>query len=541
MIDGLNDVVEQLAGLDIESMPDAAVRAEYIELMRARDRIEHRRHGSSSAIHRRGIPFENGASSTPAWVQWQTGQRRGEARASLEAGLALETLPLTAKAWAQGEISASAAPAICEGRPNGHEAAYGEVEETLVGYAADRNWRDLRAVIAHVPALRRRARRPRTRRPQRRAPLARSLDRWALRGDLDDLGGTTIDTAMNAAMDDPSPDDLRSPSKRRADALVEICRYFLDHGDLPMEGGEAPHISVAITWDAVATACTATRTSPNLFGPSLSPEQLAELLCDCKTRPRDHRTRQPTPRRRPRTPHRAPLDPPRRRRTRQGLPLPRLRPKTPPVQGPPRRPVGPRRRNQRLQLRPALQLPPRRHPQTRLDQHLRRHHLHRLGTRRHPRRQYLATAANAAVANTNAAGPPGDSVTHGGLSGSQGGLVKTHTRACRRIALAGALLMTGALLGTAVVPALASGSGRGTAAVKVMPDAAIDGCDVLLDAPAGHHCLLPWPNDAFTVARGHPPVAGSTSRRPSTRPTSKGVHVDTTAAEQGRRVLARAP
>ena len=59
MIDGLNDVVEQLAGLDIESMPDAAVRAEYIELMRARDRIDHCTTRLLVAIHGRGIPFEN--------------------------------------------------------------------------------------------------------------------------------------------------------------------------------------------------------------------------------------------------------------------------------------------------------------------------------------------------------------------------------------------------------------------------------------------------------------------------------------------------
>jgi Domain of unknown function (DUF222) len=258
-------------------MVDSAVRAEYIELSHVADRIEHRRARLLAAIHHRGIAFENGASSTPAWVQWQTGQRRGEARASLDAGVACETLPLTAKAWAQGEISASAARTICEGRPKGHEAAYGELEETLVAFAADRNWRDLRALIAYcrrcADALD--ERHPADRNGVQHSPVG---DRWALRGDLDDLSGTTIDTALNAAMADPSPDDLRTPSKRRADALVEVCRHYLDHADLPMEGGESPHISAVITFDetgAIANASTG-------VGPSLSPEQLAEILCDCK-------------------------------------------------------------------------------------------------------------------------------------------------------------------------------------------------------------------------------------------------------------------
>ena len=63
-----------------------------------------------------------------------------------------------------------------------------------------------------------------------------------------------------------------------------------------------------------------------------------------------------------------------------------------------------------------------------------------------------------------------------------------------------------------------------------MPDAAVRGCDVLLTAPAGHDCLLPWPNDAFTVAD----PGSATGRRLNISSTVDpanvdGVHVDTTA------------
>jgi 5-methylcytosine-specific restriction protein A len=187
---------------------------------------------------------------------------------------------LTAKAWAQGEISASAARAICEGRPRGHEKAYGEVEETLVGYAADRNWRDLRAVIAHC---RRCADALDDREPTdcNGVHLSKVGDRWIVSGDFDDLGGSTVDQAVNANLDTPTPDDLRSLSKRKADALEGVCRFFLDHADLPMKGGEPPHVSVGIPWAAISNGVT-TATTPNLYGPSLSPAQLAEILCDCK-------------------------------------------------------------------------------------------------------------------------------------------------------------------------------------------------------------------------------------------------------------------
>ena len=67
-----------------------------------------------------------------------------------------------------------------------------------------------------------------------------------------------------------------------------------------------------------------------------------------------------------------------------------------------------------------------------------------------------------------------------------------------------------------------------------MPDAAVTGCDVLLTAPVGHHCLLPWPNDAFTVAE----KTTATGRRLNISArldpkNNKGVHVATTAQNKG--------
>jgi hypothetical protein len=82
--------------------------------------------------------------------------------------------------------------------------------------------------------------------------------------------------------------------------------------------------------------------------------------------------------------------------------------------------------------------------------------------------------------------------------------------------------------------ALPAGAARGHQDVNGrMPDAAVDGCDVLLDAPAGHHCLLPWPNDAFTVA-AHTPTSRRLNISSQVDPANvNGVHVDTTAENRG--------
>jgi len=103
------------------------------------------------------------------------------------------------------------------------------------------------------------------------------------------------------------------------------------------------------------------------------------------------------------------------------------------------------------------------------------------------------------------------------------GLVDILSSGRRSVAFGVSLLVGIAWLGTAGSAAPAS------AAPRAVPDPAVHGCDVLLAAPARHHCLLPWPNDAFTVAATTP-----TGRRlhisSKVDPANvDGVHVDTTA------------
>jgi hypothetical protein len=96
-----------------------------------------------------------------------------------------------------------------------------------------------------------------------------------------------------------------------------------------------------------------------------------------------------------------------------------------------------------------------------------------------------------------------------------------------------ALAIAVATFGVAV-SAPASGTTRTPDARAAMPDAAVRGCDVLLSAPAGHDCLLPWPNDAFTRADALTPT-GRRLHIPSwLDPTNAdGVHVDLRAQNQG--------
>jgi len=236
MLGGLAQAVDELVGLDVSMMCDSEIRETLIAARREIDRQEAFVATLMVAVHRRGIPAGDGATSTPAWVQWQTGQRFTDARSSLEAGRACESLPTTAKAWAQGEISASAARTICRGLREGHEEVYAAIEDDLVDCAAERDLRGLDVRIRHYQA---RCDALDGKEPADKNGLFLSHvgNRVVLNGDLDALAGATVSEAIAAATDPPSDDDDRSPAKRRADAHTRICRFFLDHAGVALSDG----------------------------------------------------------------------------------------------------------------------------------------------------------------------------------------------------------------------------------------------------------------------------------------------------------------
>jgi hypothetical protein len=274
----LSLAVDELAGIDLSTWSDAAIADEFVALRRDLDRLEAVAARLLVGVHDRLVPFGEGASSTPAWAQWRAGQRFQDAKASLDAGFACAQLPLVAKAWAQGEISASAARSITRGMRDGHEDLYREREEKLVGLAARREFREL---DGEIRKYRRRVDELDDKEPRDRNGvfLSRVLDRWVLDGDLDALSGEIGKAALDAATDAPSEGDDRTPAQRRADGLVRIWRRFLDLEDLPIEAGEAPHVSLTISWETIQSWLPCP-TAPTDLASALSKHEIHRMLCD---------------------------------------------------------------------------------------------------------------------------------------------------------------------------------------------------------------------------------------------------------------------
>jgi hypothetical protein len=116
------------------------------------------------------------------------------------------------------------------------------------------------------------------------AHLSPVAGRYKLDGDFDALSGKFLDDAIHAAMDKPTEGDDRTPARRRADAIVRIARFYLDHKKgLPIEGGEAPHVSLTISFESIMgwLPIKALPEHPGDLAALLSTSQRDRLLCDC--------------------------------------------------------------------------------------------------------------------------------------------------------------------------------------------------------------------------------------------------------------------
>jgi hypothetical protein len=103
---------------------------------------------------------------------------------------------------------------------------------------------------------------------------------WATRGTFAPEGGHIITRAIDALTDPTNidPVEVRSPAQRRADALVDICSFYLTHNtDLVTSGGEKPHVTVTVDYDILKG--TVDRL-PEIDGTPVTPNTIRRITCD---------------------------------------------------------------------------------------------------------------------------------------------------------------------------------------------------------------------------------------------------------------------
>ena len=262
--------------------------AELQDLQRLQDRLA--AHGARRlAVFDRERGFAaDGSCSTVAWLRGHCRLSNGAARTRVSVARQLGELPQTSAAFARGDITYAHVAGICRTADQLGTALVAGAEPILVPAARELN----AGKFGYVTAYLRHTVDPDgalddANEERRRSYLHLSetwKGNWQLDGRLDPEMGATLQTAINALMPRPGPDDMRFPSQRRAEALVELARRQLDGGALPQVAGVKPHVSMITTVETLKREPGAPPADLE-WGPPVHMETARRIACDCALTP----------------------------------------------------------------------------------------------------------------------------------------------------------------------------------------------------------------------------------------------------------------
>ena len=248
----LRSVIEAYRAESLVEQPDARLEEDFAELQRAVEELDAERLRRLAEIDRRRIHERDGHLSSASWLVAGHRIGWGQAREQVRLARAIGAMPQVRRAFEAGELSLPSVRVLSAAYAVDPEA-FRRSADLLVDAARRHSVADLHRVVAvwrdRVEAWRSGG--TDARRDRRRLHASPTLGGMVrVDGDLDPETGETLLTALGAVLDSEArhrtPEDRRSPAQRRADALGEICRQWLDRLDLPVVAGERPHVTLTI-------------------------------------------------------------------------------------------------------------------------------------------------------------------------------------------------------------------------------------------------------------------------------------------------------
>ncbi|QNG18572.1 DUF222 domain-containing protein [Rhodococcus triatomae] len=209
-------------------------------------------------VERRCTREDHGFASTKGWLSSVTVVSPGAAGRIVELGAGLAEHPAVAEAFDAGRIAFEHALLIvrfCTKPPKGMpaEALPGCVAALLAAADGPLARTDgVRTAIAKLEAIFESDDQPASEDTDRNELyVSKTLNgRVAIRGDVDAVTGEMLLTALSKySAPQPASEgtpDARAPRQRRADGLTQLLSMLLAFGDLGVEGGERPHLSVHV-------------------------------------------------------------------------------------------------------------------------------------------------------------------------------------------------------------------------------------------------------------------------------------------------------
>jgi hypothetical protein len=257
----LHAALDDLLSLDRDAVADADLLVLFEQLVRAGSRLHAAQLDVVGSFDAHGLAAATRHRTTSRWLEQRTRASAAQASGLVRVARAVrEYLPATRDALAEGAVSPQHAAAIAAVEHTvGSEHAQ-QAEPVLLELARTCEPSVVRRATAHLHA---------TLDPdgaqaaldkvyaKRGVTLSTVGTRAYLDGVLDVESAEILLTALAPLMS-PSPTDNRSAPQRRADALVDLARRALDSGELPVTGGQRPHLSVVVEGRALAEGRGAT-------------------------------------------------------------------------------------------------------------------------------------------------------------------------------------------------------------------------------------------------------------------------------------------
>jgi hypothetical protein len=243
---GIKELADAITCLQV-----VPVAAAVEELLALRDRLDAKLSETLRAFEAELGWAEDGSLSLTAWLAAHGRRSRKEAHREAVISNRLSQLPATAAAWAEGVLSSSQVTAVVANVSAEHAGLYAAHEDELTPVLATLSVRDTAAAMKSW-RLHAEATTDGTEPPCRPSVLhlSETLDaRRELSGHLSVEDAAVVEAAIAAAPRDFDPTELPLPSgaERRAAALVDVCRWFLDNSTSVSSGSRSrPHVSVVV-------------------------------------------------------------------------------------------------------------------------------------------------------------------------------------------------------------------------------------------------------------------------------------------------------
>ena len=257
----LRSALDGLLVVDDGALSDDQLVADLDEVEHATRQLDVVRARRLAELERREVWSRDGHLSLGSWLASRHRVPPSTAAGHVRMARALEAMPVAAEALASADVSSSAITLLASAREEAPEQ-FSHSEESLVDAARTLPVEELKDVVArwrhdHADDA------DDDRQELFLTPTLRGRGRLA--GDLNAETTQVLITALRAVQDAEGRSndrtDTRSPARRRADALGEICRQWLDSSGRPVVAGERPHVIVTVDVESLGRSENAAGTA----------------------------------------------------------------------------------------------------------------------------------------------------------------------------------------------------------------------------------------------------------------------------------------